>query len=198
MRRLFLLLLISQWPILASALSLFNPGEHCVAYKAKKRLFLVRTIEVVGRNCEVSSQIIPVLGDQYYVEVNIPAATFRSGELERDRDVTKLLSRDKQDSLIFKTKAMNKVQWQELLQKAPFEIDGELQIGGKAYPVKALVSLNKTADDIEVDGLIKTEFKAFEMKPPTLALGIAAKVKEELELHFHLLGSKTLGIDSLF
>ena len=185
--------------VTAVGVSLFNQGEHCVAYRTKKNfLIFVKTVEVVGRNCEISTQILPLVGGKYQVEVTIPADGFKSGEAERDRDVAKLLNANGQSTLTFRTEALSKEDWEKLFAKGEFEIPGELQIGDKSHALKVGVKVARTTDGVEVDGVVNSHFHDMGLEPPKLAFGLMAKVKEDLELHFHLLGSKTLGINSLF
>jgi hypothetical protein len=45
--------------------------------------------------------------------------------------------------------------------------------------------------------VIRTQLSHFDIQPPEVVGGVVAKVKDELELHFHILGSRTLGLDTL-
>ncbi len=181
-----------------SMASILSSGNHCVAYKVKKRLMLIRNVEVVGKNCEVISQVIPDIGGMYSYKLEIPIDRFESGEAERDKDVQKALKYEKQDSLYFKSEKMSKKSWMEkLTSMQPFLVNGSLNIGGQDYPITTKVIMVKTDSGFEVDGLIQTKFKELGLKPPALFGGIMAKVREDLELHFHLLSDKTLGFESL-
>lgn len=178
---------------------LFNNGEHCVAYKTRKTLFLVRTVDVVGKNCEVSSQVLPVPGDKYYIEVLVPVDAFKSGEPERDRDVAKILGAGGKTHVVFKSNAFSKEEWNKFLEAQSFELEGEIQVGTEVRPLKVQTALVKNAEgSIEVDGVAKVTFKEVGLKPPQMGFGMMASVKQQLELHFHLIGAKTLGINSLF
>lgn len=203
MSRIFSLLILGllvnpAWSSPTAGLSIFHSGEHCVAYRTKKVLFLVRTVEVVGRNCDVSSQIMPEVGGKYYVEVLIPVDAFKSGEPERDRDVSKILSPGGSPNVTFRSISMTKAEWEKAFTQETFELDGQIQIGETSNPVKATVKLVKGEDGVEVDGLVKATFKSLGLKPPRMAFGMMARVKDDIELHFHLNGAKTLGINSLF
>mgnify|MGYP000134285359 CR=1 FL=1 len=67
--------------------SLLQNGDHCVAYKTEKRIFLVKNVTVIGKNCDVSSQVIPQVDGSFSIEMSVPVEGFHSGEPERDRDV---------------------------------------------------------------------------------------------------------------
>ena len=181
----------------ARAEILSSEESHCVAYKTRKTLFLVRSVDVVGKNCQVSSQVLPELGGRYLIEVRIQAGAFESGESERDRDVVKILKADKFQELIFRTSAWPSLQWEQLFRQSNFVLGGELTIAGAAHPVQASVRLMRSGQAVVASGVITTQFKELGIEPPKLGMGILAQVKDKLELHFQLRGDKTLGIDSL-
>ena len=89
----------------------FTSEDHCVAYHTEKTFFLLRTVDVFGKNCDISSQVIPEPGDKSYVEVAIPILSFESGEVERDRDVAKLLQVDKAKEIIFQSESLIIQDW---------------------------------------------------------------------------------------
>ncbi|MCB0390834.1 MAG: YceI family protein [Bdellovibrionales bacterium] len=178
--------------------SVFSNGSHCVAYIAKKRMFLIRTVEVIGKNCEVVSQVVPDIGGYFSYKLEIPIENFESGEAERDKDVRKLLKAKKQSSIYFVTDKMTREEWQAIINsEQSVKVKGQLNIAGSNYPVSASVKLIKSDSGIEAEGIIKTQFKDLGLKPPELFGGVMAKVKEELVLEFHLQSDKTLGFDSL-
>ncbi len=171
--------------------------DHCVAYKASKRMFLVRSVQVIGQNCEVSSQILPELGGKYLVEVLIPVSRFESGEAERDRDVVKLLGRAGRSEVIFRSESMDQETWKKRMSQGVFEVRGKLQIGEQSYDVKAQAQVHEGPNGPEVEGMVKARFEDFELKPPAMGLGLMAQVGRDLELHFRLSGRRTLGLGSL-
>ena len=187
--------------ILAAApptrLSLFEDGQHCVAYKAKKRLFLLRTVDVVGTSCEVAAQVIPELDDQYRIEVSFPVVSLKSGEEKRDMDVARLLQSEREAELLFTSQSLSLAQWKQLAAKGRFTLQGKLRIGADWHPLQAEIQLIEGRDGKEVEGLAHTDFKSLNLKAPTLGLGLVATVKNELELHFHLVGTRVLGMDTL-
>lgn len=191
------LLLASQlWA--SPNLSLFQDGSHCVAYRARKTMFLVSSGEVIGRNCDISAQVLPEVGGLYHIEVNIPVKSFQSGDADRDEDVMKTLKASDRAELVFKSKPMTAEEWRKLFAKEKFQIAGELSIGKKTYPIKLDSHYLQTEDSgAEVEGMAKVSFKDFDIDPPRVAGGLIAKTKQDLELHFHLLSSRILGADSI-
>ena len=177
--------------------SVLQTGDHCVAYKAEKKIFLIKTVTVIGKNCDVSSQVIPQVDGSYAIEMSVPVLSFHSGEPERDRDVVKVLKGDVESNLVFRSAPMTADQWKEKIKVGAFPLKGELEIGKESYPVEAQITVAKAADGFEADGIIKAKFKDFKMDPPKMFGGMMASVKQDLELHFHVLGDRTLGMDSI-
>ncbi|MGE4132477.1 MAG: YceI family protein [Bdellovibrionales bacterium] len=181
----------------AAAGSLFETGSHCVAYKVEKVVFFVKKDAVVGRNCDVSAQVLPEVGGLYHIEVNIPIRSFKSGEGDRDRDVMKILKADEKPDLTFVSKPMAAEDWRGLFAKGEFDIEGNLQMGGKSYPVKLNSKYVESGGSAEVDGMARVRFSDFDLKPPRVGGGILAKVKPDFELHFHFVSHRILGADSI-
>lgn len=177
--------------------SLLPSGEHCVAYRAKKTLFLVNNVYVVGRSCEVAVQVIPELDSRYRIEMSLPITSLKSGEVKRDQDVADLLKSKDEPELAFVSESLPQKEWQELAKKGKFVLKGALKIGGNSYPIQSEVILSEGSQGVEFDGVAKTTFKDLNLKPPSLWLGLFAKVRNDLELHFHFLGQKTMGLEPL-
>jgi hypothetical protein len=184
-------------PALSYSSAMFEDGSHCVAYKAEKVSFLFKKDAVVGKNCDISAQVLPEVGGLYHIEVNVPVRSFNSGDSERDKDVIKILKGEERPELTFRTKAMNADQWRELFAKKEFDLDGELFIGQKSFPLKMRATYQEKTDGAEVGGIVNLRFQDLEMRPPSVGAGLVAKAKPELELHFHLVSGRILGADSI-
>lgn len=181
----------------AENLSLLESGSHCVAYKARKTMFLFSSDEVVGKNCEIQAQVMPDVGGEYHIEVIVPIKGFNSENETRDKDVADTLKVSVKPELMFKSKAITPQAWRELFAKGDFEIPGELSVGDKFYPVKLKARYVASDEQPEVDGVAQVKYKDFDIDPPRVGGGVIAKSKPEFELHFHLLGSRILGADSI-
>lgn len=189
--------LISSLWASAASLSLLDAGSHCVAYKASKTTMLVSSSEVIGKNCDISAQVLPEVGGLYHIEVIVPIRSFQSGDNGRDEDVAKTLHVSEKSELTFHSKAMTSEQWRAMFSKPAFDIDGELQIGEKTFPVKLASKYIHTEENDEVDGVASVHFSDFNISPPKVGAGLIVKTKPDFELHFHLLGSRILGSDSI-
>lgn len=191
------LILFCAFDVLAASPSMFDPGSHCVAYRVEKTTFFFKKDTVVGKNCEVSAQVLPEVGGLYHIEVNVPIRGFDSQDPERDRDVMKILKSSERPEITFKSISLSVEKWHELFAKGDFILEGELAIGNKSYPVKVDSKYVGKDDAAEIDGVGRARFQDFDIKPPKVGGGILANVKPELELHFHLVSQRILGADTI-
>lgn len=182
---------------LASEVSLLETGSHCVAYRVKKTTLFMKNDDVVGKNCDVSAQVLPEVGGLYHIEVNIPIRSFESGDSERDRDVMKILKAEERPELTFKSASRTANQWRDLFAKKDFVLEGELSIGPKSFPVKMGSRYSEHEENAEIEGSTKVKFEDFGLHPPKVAGGIVASVKQDLELHYHFVSARVLGADSI-
>ena len=181
----------------SAPISLLKSGDHCVAYRASKTLFLFMSTKVVGKSCSVSSQVTPGLEGKYAIEVRVPHNSFESGEKKRDEDVSRLLGGSQSSDVTFKTDMKTSPDWNALLMQEKFEIPGTLIINGKEFPVVAEAARASTSEGYEIDGVVKTKLKDLDLHPPQMIAGVLAKVQNEIELHFHLKADRTLGASSI-
>jgi polyisoprenoid-binding protein YceI len=193
-----LLVLVARYVMASPAgTPVLAEGTHCVAYRAQKTMLLLRTQEVVGRNCDISAQVLPEVGGLYHIEVNIPLRSFQSGETDRDKEVMKILLSDQRPELTFRSRALTAEGWRELFAKSEFELEGYLSIGNKTFPLKLAARYSERSESAEVEGLAQVRFSDFDLRPPKIVGGLLVKTKPELELHFHLLSQRILGADSI-
>ena len=177
---------------------IFPKEESCVAYRTEKTFFFVRTVTVVGKNCDMSAEVIPEPGDKFHIEMTVPISGFESGEIERDRDVAKLLKADISKSLNYVSESISLGVWKEKIAEGHFSLEGQLFIGKKPYPITIEIDRKKAEDGEEVFlGVSKSKFKSFGIDPPALFAGIGAKVSSKLELLFKLQAREVLGAQSL-
>jgi len=175
----------------------FDDGSHCVAYQVEKTMFLVKSDVVVGKNCDVSAQVLPEVGGLYHIEVNVPVRGFNSGDTDRDQDVLKILQAEVRPELTFRSKAFSGDQWREMFARKNFPLEGQLYIGQNSYPLTLNVAYVDKENSAEVHGRAQVKFQDFALKPPKVGGGIVAKSKSEFELFFHLVSTRILGADSI-
>ena len=169
----------------------FPKQENCVAWKTSKRLFLVKNQDPVGVNCKIQTKIDKTK-EGFVFEGNFPIQSFDSGEPARDEHIRELLEEKTQGSLIFISDVISLEEWAKK-KSTNFELGGILKKGNKEYRTNFQVT-KQVVDGIPLwKGVSKTKFTALGMEAPTVAGGIVAKVKDELELHFQFLESKIKG-----
>jgi polyisoprenoid-binding protein YceI len=173
----------------------FPEGESCVAWKTKKTFAFVRTITVVGKNCQISAEVIPEPDDHFHLEISIPIAGFESGEAERDREVATMLKADVSKEMEFVSDSIKIDNWKGMISAGEFDLKGELKIGKKNHKIK--IEISRTKQPAVFVGKHKSKFKKFDIKPPELLAGIGARVSEELELLFQLNTDEVLGAQSI-
>lgn len=191
-----LLLLCSR---LSSAASIseveFPTAKSCVAWKTEKTFAFVRTITVVGMNCEINAQVIPEPDSHFHMEISIPISEFESGEDERDREVAQMLRADVSKTMEFVSSSIPLSQWREKVFAGEFDLPGNLKIGNDEYKIS--ISISKVADGSLFVGQHKSKFKKFDIEPPTLLAGIGVRVAKDLELLFQLNPNDVLGSQSI-
>ena len=161
-------------------------GKSAVAWKTKKRLFLVKNVEPVGFNTAISFSVKNV-DQSKVILISIPIDQFDSGEPARDKEVIKILKGDIQPVLLFTSDPMSEA-LEKSLNQAQFvgELKGEFKIGGKPFKVSFnTVTVNDSRGAV-LEGELHTTFSQFEISPPSVAGGLVAKVKDDLTLMFHI------------
>lgn len=189
----FLILFLS----VSAASKNFPADGHCVAWETKKRMFLVKKVYPVGVNCSIQTAMREAAKGQWQLEGRFPIKKFESGEKDRDAEVFVILQGEKQADLIFKTQQLTAVQWKALLNGESAKFLGELIIGGKSFAVEVPASISGEGDARQVKGVLETKFSKLGIKPPKVAGGAIAKVKDLLKLHFQLQLKHVKGLEAL-
>ena len=162
----------------------WTEGKSAVAWVAKKRMFLVKNVEPVGLNASIG---ISKDSSANKFVIRIPIEKFDSGEPDRDKEVTSMLKGDVQPDLLFTSDAIA-AEFEKSLTQDHYtgKLGGELQIGGKSFPVSFDVKKTKDSHGDAREGELRTTFTAFGIEPPAVAGGLVAKVKDDLTLMFHI------------
>lgn len=159
----------------------FAADKACVAWKTRKRMFMVKKVEPVGVNCalKVSAEAEK---DARRLRVLVPIASFDSGEPSRDKAVLDILKAAVQPELSFLSKPYSAAEWADLLAGRADALEGALTVGGADFPVVLSVSVSDGA----AAGSAKGRFTDYKITPPTVAGGAVAKVANELELLYRI------------
>lgn len=171
--------LIAVATLATSAEPEFPPGQSCAAWKTKKRMFLVRSVEPVGVSCDLKVQRTSAeVG--WGLQISIPVASFNSGEAERDAEVVKLLKGDGHPNILISSETLAPQLIEQFHKGESVQVSGRIEVGGKAIE-RSFTVLKDKQGFARVS--LKTQFKDFDLEPPQVAGGVVAKVRDDLELH---------------
>ena len=174
---------------------IFEPGDHCVAYRTIKEMWFGSEVEVVGRSCEVSAKLVSVDGSSQVV-VSVPIKSFRSGNVLRNRSVADLLGVKLQPDLRFTSDPIDAGALRDDIARGSFVLPGTLSLGEKPYPVDFPLEIVEHAGQRIVKGRLETTFEAFSVEVPTVMGGFIAKPHEELEVIVHLDVAQVDGLEA--
>jgi polyisoprenoid-binding protein YceI len=162
----------------------FPDGKACAAWKTKKTMFLFKKLEPVGMNCAVTAKVTTD-GAGKRVIVEIPIASFDSGEPARDKQVRVILKADVAPSMVFTSRVYAPAEWESVSAGKAATIEGTLAIGGESFAISAPISLSAGPAPV-ASGEFKTTFAYFKIAPPKVAGGLIASVQDYLELHYSI------------
>ena len=156
----------------------FPKDKACVAWLAKKTMFLMSDQTAIGINCAIEASVSEK--DGHRIQITIPVNKFNSEEEDRDEEVTELLGGKVHPKIQF-TSAPLGTDWQNKVG-AGQELPGELMINGKSFPIKTNYQISGQL----AQGSLVSTLSAFEIEPPEVAGGVVASVEDYIELHFHI------------
>jgi polyisoprenoid-binding protein YceI len=201
MKRLIAILNILTVLVAASAAAedekdIFDPGDHCVAYRTIKDILFSVDAEIIGRSCEVSASLAASeSGGAPRVVVEVPVKSLKSGNILRNRAVADLLGAKTQPDLRFTSSPIDVETIQADVARGQLLVAGILTIGGKDFPLDFPLQLLEHEGRHYVQGHLATTFAAFEVEVPTIAFGLIARPHEALELIVHLELERVAGLE---
>ena len=202
MKRLIAILNILTVLVAASAAAedekdIFDPGDHCVAYRTTKDILFAVDAEIIGRSCEVNAWLAASeSGGAPRVVVEVPVKSLKSGNILRNRAVADLLGAKIQPDLRFTSSPIDVETIQADVARGQLLVAGILTIGGKDFPLDFPLQLLEHEGRHYVQGRLATTFAAFEVEVPTIALGLIARPHEALELIVHLELERVAGLEA--
>jgi hypothetical protein len=166
---------------------IFDPDDHCVAYRATKDMLFAKDVVVVGLSCEVTATLVSsddAAGPRIIVEV--PIKSLKSGNILRNYSVSDILGAKIQPNLHFSSEPLDFEALRRDKQNASFVVEGQLNIAGEDHAVSYPVEVLEFEGRRYVRGRLSTTFAALGLEPPTAAAGMIARVHEELDLLIHI------------
>lgn len=153
------------------------PSENSVAYVAKKKMFILKKVDVIGINKNIAFSKAS-LNSGYIFTVSIPIMDFKTDDKERDLEVSKLLNITKSKFLLFRSNKLDTDQLAALKRGELKTLSGSLQIGDKKFEVYFKMSL----DGSYIKGEYQTTLSHFEIEPPSVGYGLVAKALDYINL----------------
>jgi polyisoprenoid-binding protein YceI len=200
---------MKQWTAVLAALGLlltpafaeereevFQPGDHCIAYRVVKDMLFAKDVIVTAPGCKVTARLVSSddeAGPRVIVEA--PIKSLKSGNIMRDYSVADILEAGDQPNLRFTSEPLGAETFQQYAASRGFVLSGQLSIAGVDHAVSFPLEVVEFEGRQYVTGRLSTSFADFGMKPPTAAVGLIARVHEELELLVHLDLSQVEGLE---
>ena len=181
-------LLVASHPALADDEPVVIPWDAnqslCVAWEADKLFLLVSDERPVGMACE-GAMVLEQGPEGVRSVVEVPVEAFNSGEEARDEAVLEILSGGGAQTIVFKSKFLQRSDWRTLISGQSGTLEGDLTIAGITTSVK----LNFKRDGQHITGRVETSFSALKLEPPSVGWGSITLVRDPLVLHFRFLQS---------
>lgn len=184
-------ILISFWTMGSLSAQEFTSGGHCVAWRTNKTMFLFSKETPIGMNCKVQTTLKGE-GEQKQLEVVIPIKGFDSKNADRDADIFTILKGPQQPDLLFQSEALSNNRLGALVKEGG-SVQGQLTIGGKAYPISFTIKSQKLGEGAVFLGTFQGTFTQFDIEPPRVVGGLVAKVDDSLDLLFQFQSSEIKG-----
>ena len=156
-------------------------GENCAAWKTKKTMLLVKSLEPIGKNCSVKAEV-QNKDNKKLIKVTIPIKDFNSGEEKRDREVLSILSEKDHPDIIFTTSEIQRIKSITVNDK-PVDIKGKIEVKGKVFDILFKLNKKRREQSVYFNAVSVTKYSKLGLKPPSVAGGLVARVKDYLELH---------------
>lgn len=161
---------------LALNVTQFQPDKSCVAWKASKRMFLVKSVEPVGVSCNVE---LKWNTQSRELVVEVPIDSFDSQEPERDAEVAKLLKATEHPSIQIATAAISAAEIEALRAKEAVTLKGRMSLAGQT--LEKDFKVYRLSDEL-AHVVLQTSFSELNLQAPTVAGGVVAKVRDPLTL----------------
>lgn len=173
------LVAFSCYPLNATEVE-FPAGKNCVAWKTKKRMFLVRTVEPVGVSCEVKVEWSEQNGKNR-IHLVVPVTSFNSNEPDRDKEVVVILGGNAYPNIEVTSEVLTSELKTRFSSGDKFQLKAELEVSGRK--VEKSFDVVRTPSGTFAIAMVQTSFRDFAIEPPMIAGGAVAKVSDYLELH---------------
>ena len=164
---------------------IFQKNDHCLAYQTEETIFLFINSIVIGKTCEISSQVEREAGNTRFL-VSFPISSLDSGLEMRDDDVTEMLTVESNTDIRFVSDFLTEEQISAALTHGKSNLWGKLKIRGKLFKVMFPLMLSKDSGKLIVTGNLVTSISKFDLELPSVLGGVIADTRDQLKLLVHL------------
>ena len=164
---------------------IFKLDDNCLAYRTEETILLFIDSIVVGKTCEISTQVYNEAGNTKFI-VTFPINSLDSGLEIRDKDVMEMLSVESNSHISFFSDFLSAEQISEALTLGKINLGGMLEIAGMSYKVNFPLKLEEYSGKWLVTGIFVSSLSKFGLELPSVFGGIIADTRDYLELHVHL------------
>ena len=176
-----------------AAQAIFQKDDHCLAYQTEETIFLFINSIVIGKTCEISSQVEREAGNTRFL-VSFPISSLDSGLEMRDDDVTDMLTFESNNDIRFVSDFLTEEQISAALTLGKANLWGMLEIRGKFYKVMFPLKISENSGKWLVTGNLVTSFSKFGIELPSVLGGVIADTRDQLELLVHLRFNQEQGL----
>ena len=164
---------------------IFQQEEHCLAYQAEETILLFIDSIVIGKTCEISTQVETEAGYTKFI-INFPISSLDSGVGIRDEDVVEMLSAESNTDIRFVSNILSEEQVRTALTHGKTKLEGILEVAGKSYKVIFPLKLSEHSGTWLVTGKLVSSLSEFGLELPSVLGGVIADTRDYLEIHVHL------------
>ena len=172
---------------------IFQKNDHCLAYQTEETIFLLINSIVIGKTCEISTQVEREAGNTRF-SVSFPISSLDSGLEMRDDDVTDMLTFESNNDIRFVSDFLTEEQISAALTHGKSNLWGKLKIRGKFFKVMFPLMLSEDSGKWLVTGNLVTSISKFGIELPSVLGGVIADTRDQLELLVHLRFNQEQGL----
>ena len=164
---------------------IFKQDDHCLAYQTEETIFLFIDTIVIGKTCEISTQVEREAGNTRFI-VSFPIRSLDSGLEMRDEDVTDMLTVESNTDIRFVSDFLTKEQISAALTHGEANLLGMLEIREIFYKVMFPLKLSENSGKWLVTGNLVTSISKLGLELPSVLGGLIADTSDHLKLFVHL------------
>ena len=192
---LFLLLGVSSGAVIYGDEPIFTPQEHCLAYQTEKEMFFISGVEVVGKSCDLTTDIqLSENEKQIKIVISVPVKSFDSDSGTRDEHVFEILSGETEPNVTFTADPIDVAALKEGVAKGQMDVAGLLKIAKGEHQVTFKVQFKKEDNTVIASGRLDTTYSKLNITVPTVGPGgLIADVADKISFLLHLRADKLSG-----